>query len=364
MRKDAGCNVCCNSPTGGWRAGRQDSNRAATPELGLGWSPPNRRLDEQGPEALVRIPEPVNKFPEFVGYLARRLKTLCPILGKRKAAEILVRAGLHLSASSVGRMLAAKPPIVPPAPRRETRPPPRVVTAKRPNHVWHVDLTAVPIMQGFWCPWLPNALPQCWPFCWWVAVIVDHFSRRVMGTATFYKQPSSEQVRVLLGRTIRKASAAPKYLICDKGVQFWCDMFKTWCRRRGIKPRYGAIGKKGSIAVVERCILTIKQLLACLAVVPQWRPAFNRELTLLVQWYNEHRPHDTLRAKTPNEAYHHRFPACRKPRHEPRSHWPRGSPCARPWALVRGAPGGRLELEVDFLMGRKHLPIVRLKRVA
>ncbi|HEY1599214.1 MAG TPA: DDE-type integrase/transposase/recombinase [Pirellulales bacterium] len=197
-----------------------------------------------------------------------------------------------------------------------------------------------------------------------MAVIVDHFSRRVMGTATFYKQPSSEQVRVLLGRTIRKASAAPKYLICDKGVQFWCDMFKTWCRRRGIKPRYGAIGKKGSIAVIERCILTIKQLLACLPVVPQWRPAFNRELTLLVQWYNEHRPHETLRAKTPNEAYHHRFPACRTPRHEPRSRWPRGSPCARPWALVRGALGARLELEVNFLASRKHLPIVRLTRVA
>src|SRR3989441_370196 len=38
------------------------------------------RVDEEGPDALVRLPEPVNKFPDFVGYLVRRLKILCPTL--------------------------------------------------------------------------------------------------------------------------------------------------------------------------------------------------------------------------------------------------------------------------------------------
>jgi len=32
------------------------------------------RLDEEGADALVRLPEPVNKFPDLVGYLVRRLK--------------------------------------------------------------------------------------------------------------------------------------------------------------------------------------------------------------------------------------------------------------------------------------------------
>jgi hypothetical protein len=35
----------------------------------------------------------------------------------------------------------------------------RTVTAKRPNHVWHVDLTVVPTASGFWAPWFPLALP-------------------------------------------------------------------------------------------------------------------------------------------------------------------------------------------------------------
>src|SRR5262245_18360244 len=62
-------------------------------------------LDEEGPEALVRLPEPVNRFPDFVGYLVKRLKVLCPRMGKVKIAQILARAGLHLAPTTVLRML-------------------------------------------------------------------------------------------------------------------------------------------------------------------------------------------------------------------------------------------------------------------
>jgi hypothetical protein len=98
--------------------------------------------------------------------------------------------------------------------------------------------------------------------------------------------------------------------------------------------------------------------------VPLRRQSFQRELALFVGWYNEHRPHSALGGKTPDEVYCRRFPNCRKPRFEPRSRWPRGSPCTAPWALVRGSPGARLELLVEFHGGRRHLPIVRLNRVA
>ncbi len=49
--------------------------------------------------------EPVNKFPEFVAYLVRYFKRTCPTLGKAKIAQMLARAGLHLGATTVGRML-------------------------------------------------------------------------------------------------------------------------------------------------------------------------------------------------------------------------------------------------------------------
>jgi putative transposase len=322
-----------------------------------------RRVDEQGPKALVQIREPVNKFPDFVRFVVQQLKTLCPTMGKRKMAETLARAGLHLGTTTVGNILKEKP-VAPPEVAEEADSTDRVVTSKYANHLWNVDLTTVPIGAGFWCSWLPFTLPQRWPFCWWLAVAVDHHSRRLMGFAVFAQEPSSIQVRSFLGRAIRTAGRAPKHLISDKGGQFWCDGFKAWCRRRDIRPRFGAVGKHGSIAVVERLILTMKQILRQLPLIPLRGDSFRREMVAITEWYNEHRPHMTFGGKTPNEVYATRFPANRKPRIEPRPGWPRGSPCAKPWALVGGKPGQRFDTTVTFHAKRRHLPVVTLKRAA
>ena len=60
----------------------------------------------------------------------------------------------------------------------------------------------------------------------------------------------------MLGRAIAAAGKAPRYLVCDKGPQFWCEGFKDWCHHKGIKrPRYGAIGKHGSIDFAACCTL-------------------------------------------------------------------------------------------------------------
>ncbi len=345
----------------GWSLRQAARAFLITPATVASWI---KRIDEQGPDALVQLREPVNRFPDFVRYCVRRLKILCPAMGKAKIAETLARAGLHLGATTVGRILKEDDrPVMPTSPE-ETSSTDRVVTAKHPNHVWHVDLTVVPTAAGFWATWLPFSLPQRWPFCWWVAIVVDHFSRRAMGFSVFPDPPSSEQVRAFLGRTIAKAEAAPKYLVCDKGSQFWCDGFKTWCRRRGIRPRFGAIGKHGSIAVVERFIRTLKDQCTRCLLIPLQRKAFRRELQFFVEWYNLHRPHAWLGGRTPDEAYHHRRSANRQPRFEPRPYWPRPSPCAKPQTLVKGQPGVQLEMEVAFHAGRKHLPIVTLKRAA
>jgi hypothetical protein len=54
----------------------------------------------------------------------------------------------------------------------------------------------------------------------------------------------------------------------------------------------------------------------------------------------------------------------RRPRFEPRSNWPRGAPCAKPSSLVKGRPGAKVGLQVEFHAERKHLPIVKLRRAA
>ena len=175
---------------------------------------------------------------------------------------------------------------------------------------------------------------------------------------------TSEGVRSFLARTIHQTGAAPKYLVCDKGSQFWCPGFKRWCQRRGIKPRFGAVGQHRSIAVVERFILTLKTLCTRVLLLPLRREMMHEELQHFQVWYNGSRPHMTLQGATPDDVYHRKHPACRYPRLEPRGRWPRRSPCARPGVPIRGWPGQRLELNVDFHADRKHLPIVTIRRAA
>ncbi len=171
-----------------------------------------RRVNEPGERFLIQIAEPVNRFPHFVRYLVQQLGVLLPTMGKVRIAQVLARAGLHLGASTVGRMLKEGEPRSPGDPDLATiEVTTRIVNAKCPDHVWHVDLTTVPTNAGFGVPWLPYAWPQSWPFCWWVAVVVDHFSRAVVGFAVFVKRPTSLEMQRVLDRAIRKVGSRPKY---------------------------------------------------------------------------------------------------------------------------------------------------------
>ncbi len=57
----------------------------------------------------------MNKFPDYVGYLVRWLKAMCPAMGKKRIAQVLARAGLHLGSTTVGRMLKQQPDLNEPA---------------------------------------------------------------------------------------------------------------------------------------------------------------------------------------------------------------------------------------------------------
>ena len=198
------------------------------------------RLDEEGPEALVRLPEPANRFPDFVSYLVRRLKVPCPSLGKVKTAQILTRAGLHLGSTTIRRM---QQDTRGPEPRKVPQPASRVVSAKKPNHLWHADLTTVPTALGFWVSWLPFTLPQVWPFCWWLEVTVDHFSRRVMEFAVYRALPSSVSSPVHAGPVDLPA----RHLKCSSVVSP-----ERWCNCRLDSPQDAGISQSSRSSALRR----------------------------------------------------------------------------------------------------------------
>jgi hypothetical protein len=92
--------------------------------------------------------------------------------------------------------------------------------------------------------------------------------------------------------------------------------------------------------------------------------AMRLEIALYALWHNEHRPSQALRGMTPREAYDEIPPANEKRRIEPRAHWPRRSRCASPQAGIRGESGAKVSLVVSYLEGRRHLPVVEVRRAA
>jgi hypothetical protein len=114
-----------------------------------------------------------------------------------------------------------------------------------------------------------------------------------------------------------------------------------------------SLARKGSRAFFFRYLL-----------VPLVRRDLEYELSLFRHWFNASRPHMGIAGRTPNEVYFRRQTANAKPRLEPRAKWPRGSPCAKPQVAVRGKRGAPVSLHVRFVEGRKHLPLVTLRRAA
>jgi putative transposase len=177
----------------------------------------------------------------------------------------------------------------------------RVLEAKRADYLWHLDLTVVPTAAGFWVPWRAFSKALRWPFCWWVAVVIDQFSRRVCGFALFKKKPSSKEVCRFLDRVMKRTGTKPSHIVTDRGRQFIAHTFKRWCHKRHVQVRYGAVGKHGSVAVIERFIQSMKAECTRRILVPFGLGSMREELALYVIWYNEHRPHQGLDGMTPDE---------------------------------------------------------------
>ena len=171
--------------------------------------------------------------------------------------------------------------------RAEDKPEARSIPAWYPNHVWSVDTTKV----------------RCWGL-WTIQVLVtiDHFSRKVVCVAPL-EGPNAGWIIEALDQAMRK-HGAPKHIISDQAKVFVGNAFAELLKQWNIKPRFGAVGKHGSIAVTERVIKTLKyEWLRCVPIIKGFD-----HLTLLCTefegWYNAWRPHMTLEGLRPDDFYY------------------------------------------------------------
>lgn len=236
-----------------------------------------------------------NQTPAEIAALVWEITKANLSWGRIRIANQLKLVNIFLSASTVRNILQRpkprKPSIRAASAENIEKAESRAIPASHPNHVWSVDITKV--------------------LCWGlrpiqVLVAIDHFSRKVVCVAPL-EGPNAGWIIEALEQALRK-HGAPKHIISDQASVFTGDAFAELLKQWNIKPRFGAVGRHGSIAVTERVIKTLKY--EWLRYVPIIK-GFDHLTSLCAHfenWYNTWRPHMTLGGFRPDDLYYDRRP--------------------------------------------------------
>lgn len=137
-------------------------------------------------------------------------------------------------------------------------------------------------------------------FCFKLVVVLDVFSRMPLAARVFFAEPSGRDVARLFAAAAKRFGP-PRHCVSDQGAQFTSRVFSRTLDRLGVRHRFGAIGRAGSIAVIERFFRTLKSIARLPARPPLLRTDLERRLTLAFDYYAWLRPHQGLAGATPVE---------------------------------------------------------------
>ena len=154
--------------------------------------------------------------------------------------------------------------------------------AQGPNRLWVADITYVPTWAGFL----------------YVAVVLDAWSRRVVGWA-FALHLRAELVVTALEMAIRQRQPWAVVHHSDHGSQYTSIAFGNRCREAGVQPSMGSVGDAYDNAMCESFFATLE----C-ELIDRVRLRTREEAELAVfefieGWYNPHRRHSSLDYECP-----------------------------------------------------------------
>jgi transposase InsO family protein len=192
------------------------------------------------------------------------------------------------------------------------------------------DLTEVPGLLGL--------------FRFKVAAVMDVFSRMPLAAQVFYTNPSSGAITELFKKTVQRFGI-PNHFVSDQGTPFTALRFRNVLKSMGVQQRFGAVGKTGSIALIERLWRTLKNTSNLRFFKPLLKRDLERRLELALIYYAYFRPHQGLGGATPAEVYFGIPPAHLSATHPPRAR-PREGPTNTPFAIAYLDP----EKQFPFLM--------------
>jgi putative transposase len=171
---------------------------------------------------------------------------------------------------------------------REARPAPDLVdrnfSVERPDQLWVADITYIPTWAGFL----------------FLAVVLDAFSRRIVGWA-MANHLRTELVLDALNMALGQRRATGVIHHSDQGCQYTSIAFGARCRQANVRPSMGSVGDCYDNAMCESFFATLE----CeLLERERFRNQVEARMAIfefIEGWYNSHRRHSSLNYLSPME---------------------------------------------------------------
>jgi putative transposase len=248
--------------------------------------------------SVYYLPRPV---PEADLAIMRRLDQLhlqYPFAGSRMLRGLLAAEGCKIGRRHVKTLmqrmgieaLYRRPRTTKPEPGHKIYPYLlRGIEIARPNQVWAMDITYIPMARGFV----------------YLAVVLDWFSRRVLSWRLSITMEAAFCVEALEDAMARHGK--PEIFNTDQGSQFTGQAFTRMLTDNAIAISMDGKGAWRDNVFVERLWRSVKYeevYLRAYDSVSEARTSIGRYL----DFYNARRPHSSLDGMTPDQAYFNQQP--------------------------------------------------------
>jgi putative transposase len=160
----------------------------------------------------------------------------------------------------------------------------RGIEIERPNQVWAMDITYIPMARGFV----------------YLAVVLDWFSRRVLAWRLSITMEAAFCVEALQEAMARHGK--PEIVNTDQGSQFTGTPFTGVLGRHGITISMDGKGAWRDNVFVERLWRSVKYEEVYLHAYDSVSEA-RTSISCYFDFYNRRRPHASLDGATPDQAY-------------------------------------------------------------
>jgi putative transposase len=201
-------------------------------------------------------------------------------VGRKRVARLMTAAKLRGESRRKWLTTTVRDPRARPAPDLVER----NFRAAAPNQLWVADITYIPTWTGFL----------------YLAVVLDAFSRRIVGWA-METSLGVELVLTALNMALQQRRPTSVIHHSDQGSQYTSLAFGQRCDNAGVRPSMGSVGDCFDNAMCESFFATLECELLNRRSFKSPVEARSAVFEFIEGWYNPHRRHSGLDYLSPIE---------------------------------------------------------------